>query len=132
MPGGNSIAMWCTPFARQFRISLARGNGKRALPEGLCRRMDALWTALLQAAGESGAELAQISASYRAWNIPLRTSPGAHINLRADINGKRLVYPASVSKLFFLLAAHDAFESGALAPSPELDRALADMITVSG
>jgi beta-lactamase class A len=94
--------------------------------------MDALWNALQQAADESGAELARISASYRYWNIPLRSEPSAHINLRSEINGKRLLYPASVSKLFFLLAAQDAFERGDLAPTPELGRALSDMITVSG
>jgi hypothetical protein len=91
-------------------------------------RMDALWNA----AAESGADLAQIAVSCRSWNLPLRTAPGAEIKLRTHINGTRLIYPASVSKLFYLLAAHDAFESGPLAPTPELERALADMITVSG
>jgi hypothetical protein len=94
--------------------------------------MDALWTALLQAADASDAEFEQVCASYRSWNISLRSNPGAHINLRTDVSGKRLVYPASVSKLFFLLAAQHAFERGALTPTPELERALADMITISG
>jgi beta-lactamase class A len=52
--------------------------------------------------------------------------------LRTAVAGNRLAYPASVSKLFFLLAAQAAFEAGTLDRTPELDRALADMITVSG
>ena len=54
------------------------------------------------------------------------------MKLRETIGGDRAVYPASLSKLFFLLAAQAAYESGTLAPTPELKRALADMITVSG
>lgn len=95
-------------------------------------RMDGLRTALLEAARVSRADLEQVCASWRLWNFPLRFTPAAEIKLRAAVEGNRPVYPASVSKLFFLLAGHAAYESGALAPTPELDRALAEMITVSG
>jgi hypothetical protein len=94
--------------------------------------MHALRAALEEAALASRADLEQVCASWRLWNIPLRSPPAAEMKLREAIGGDRAVYPASVSKLFFLLAAHAAYESATLAPTPELDRALADMITVSG
>jgi beta-lactamase class A len=94
--------------------------------------MHALRTALDQAALASRADLEQVCASWRLWNIPLRSTPAAEIKFREAINGDRPAYPASLSKLFFLLAAQAAYESGTLTPTPELDRALADMITVSG
>ncbi len=40
-------------------------------------------------------------------------------------------YPASVVKLFFLAYAHHLLETGALADSPELQRALTDMVVES-
>jgi beta-lactamase class A len=84
------------------------------------------------AARATGAELDRVCASWRFWNLSIRNSPVPVMKLRAAVNGERPVYPASVSKLFFLLAAQAAYESGALEATPELDRALADMITVSG
>jgi beta-lactamase class A len=41
------------------------------------------------------------------------------------------IYPASVVKLFYLVAAHAQMEAGTLAHTPELDRALHDMIVDS-
>jgi beta-lactamase class A len=93
---------------------------------------DRLRAALAAAAGATGAALENISASWRVWNESLRSKPAAEVILREQVGGDRPTYPASVSKLFFLLAAEAAFEAGALAPTPELKRALADSITVSG
>lgn len=56
------------------------------------------------------------------WQSPVR---GYHY--RGDVQ----LYPASVVKLFYLVAAHEWQESGMLLPSPELDRALRDMIVDS-
>jgi beta-lactamase class A len=95
-------------------------------------RIEGLRTALLEAARVSGADLEQVCASWRLWNFPLRSTPAGETKLREVVAGDRLVYPASISKLFFLLAAHAAYEGGTLTPTPELDRALAEMITVSG
>ena len=50
---------------------------------------------------------------------------------RASYRGEEPIYPASVVKLFYLVAAHHQMEAGALARSPELDRALRDMIVDS-
>lgn len=50
---------------------------------------------------------------------------------RASIRGAVPIYPASVIKLFFLAAAHRWLEDGRLADTPELQRALRDMIVDS-
>ena len=50
---------------------------------------------------------------------------------RASIRGDVPIYPASVIKLFYLAAAHRWLEDGKLADTPELRRALRDMIVDS-
>ena len=49
----------------------------------------------------------------------------------ASYRGQEQTYPASVVKLFYLVAAHHQMESGTLKQSPELERALHDMIVES-
>ncbi|WP_035985885.1 serine hydrolase [Leptolyngbya sp. KIOST-1] len=49
----------------------------------------------------------------------------------ASYRGVELIYPASVVKLFYLVAAHEWLEQGMIPPSAELDRALRDMIVDS-
>ena len=51
---------------------------------------------------------------------------------RADHRGEAPVYPASVVKLFYLVAAHQQMADGSIADTPELRRALHDMIFHSG
>ncbi|MCX6956291.1 MAG: serine hydrolase [Verrucomicrobia bacterium] len=50
---------------------------------------------------------------------------------RASYRGDVQIYPASVIKLFYLAAAHRWLEDGKLADTPELRRALHDMIVDS-
>jgi hypothetical protein len=49
----------------------------------------------------------------------------------ASYRGDAATYPASVVKLFYLVAAHERMESGGLVDSPELRRAMHDMIVDS-
>jgi predicted amidohydrolase YtcJ/beta-lactamase class A len=49
----------------------------------------------------------------------------------ASHRGQEPTYPASVVKLFYLVAAHQQMETGGLKPTPELERALHDMIVDS-
>lgn len=51
--------------------------------------------------------------------------------VRADYRGEERIYPASVIKLFYLAYAHRLMEDGKLADTPELQRALRDMIVES-
>lgn len=50
---------------------------------------------------------------------------------RASYRGDEPIYPASVVKLFYLAAAYHQMEAGTLALTPELERALHDMIVDS-
>ena len=50
---------------------------------------------------------------------------------RASVRGDVPIYPASVIKLFYLAAAHRWMEDGKIADTPELRRALNDMIVDS-
>jgi hypothetical protein len=50
---------------------------------------------------------------------------------RADYRGAERIYPASVIKLFYLAYAHRLMEDGKLTDTPELQRALRDMIVES-
>jgi Beta-lactamase enzyme family len=54
------------------------------------------------------------------------------ISRYAHHRGDVPVYPASVVKLFYLVAAHRQMEDGNIADTPELRRALHDMIVHSG
>jgi hypothetical protein len=51
--------------------------------------------------------------------------------VRASYRGEVHIYPASVVKLFYLAAAHRWMEDGKLADTPELRRAMRDMIVES-
>ena len=50
---------------------------------------------------------------------------------RASYRGEDQIYPASVVKMFYLVAAHRWMEDGRLADTPELRRAMKDMIVES-
>jgi predicted amidohydrolase YtcJ/beta-lactamase class A len=49
----------------------------------------------------------------------------------ASHRGQEMIYPASVVKLFYLVAAHHKMQEGTLKATPELERALKDMIVES-
>jgi hypothetical protein len=50
---------------------------------------------------------------------------------KESYRGDAAIYPASVVKLFYLVAAHERMESGHLVDSPELRRSMHDMIVDS-
>jgi beta-lactamase class A len=58
-------------------------------------------------------------------------SDAGHLN-SAQHRGDAPVYPASVIKLFYLVAAHRQMEDGQITDRPELRRAMRDMIVDSG
>ena len=49
----------------------------------------------------------------------------------ADYNGEMKIYPASVVKMFYLVAAHQQAQDGKIKFTPEFERGLKDMIEVS-
>jgi beta-lactamase class A len=60
--------------------------------------------------------------SDELWKYPVRG-----FNYRGD----ERIYPASIVKLFYLLAMHEWLEQGMATPSAELDRAIRDMVVDS-
>lgn len=99
----------------------------------------------LQAAGDEG-QLAQlvrdtVTAACSRFTQPLLRADQIALTLvdlsspqamrRAAHRGGAPTYPASVIKLFYLAAAHRWMEDGKLADTPELRRALRDMIVDS-
>jgi beta-lactamase class A len=60
----------------------------------------------------------------------LDVTDAAHVE-RASFRGSEPIYPASVVKLFYLVAAHRWMEDGRLKETAEFDRGLKDMIVES-
>jgi beta-lactamase class A len=60
-----------------------------------------------------------------------RSSTASSVPPRASYRGEVQIYPASVIKLFYLAAAHRWMEDGKLTDTPELRRAMKDMIVDS-
>lgn len=87
------------------------------------------------------AQLAQVSAELLTEFAPVKlTADNLSMTLidlsgetprRGSFQGGLKMYPASVVKLFFLTVAYDQLEHGKLTMSPELQRALKDMIVES-
>ncbi|MEO1093335.1 MAG: serine hydrolase [Cyanobacteria bacterium J06638_28] len=94
---------------------------------------------VLEAAWENFPRLArnQIAATWIVYDPPFPINTGGAISASefwqhrprgATYRGVERIYPASVVKLFYLVAAHEWMEQGMIASTPELERALRDMI----
>lgn len=70
---------------------------------------------------------------FKAENLSVSVIDLRHPNqLKAgNFRGEEKVYPASVSKMFYLVAVHQWLENGRLKMSPALERAVKDMIVHS-
>lgn len=108
-----------------------------------------LWLAAASAASPLGPVDARLEAvvnravlrtTQQSWAEPLRSDEVAvtlvdlsdpRRPIHASHRGDAAIYPASVVKLFYLVAAHQALEDGRLADTAELQRALRDMIVKS-
>lgn len=77
------------------------------------------------------AELAvqKLASNQLAVTVIDLTAPGQPA--RASFRGEEQIYPASVVKLFYLVAAHQWMEDGRLQDTAELRRAMRDMIVES-
>ncbi len=79
----------------------------------------------------------QIALTWLVYDPPIIVNTGGALSpvefWRAPVRGysyrgMERIYPASVVKLFYLVAAHEWLQTGMLPPSDELERAMADMI----
>ncbi|WP_013325258.1 serine hydrolase [Gloeothece verrucosa] len=82
----------------------------------------------------------QIALSWLVYDAPVIVNTGGAISpeefwkypIRGfSYRGDERIYPASVVKLFYLVAIHEWLEGGMIPPSTELDRAIRDMIVDS-
>lgn len=97
---------------------------------------------VLQATWETFPGLArnQIAATWLVYDPPFPVNTGGAISFAdfwqhrprgASYRGVELIYPASVVKLFYLVAAHEWLEREMVPATPELERAMRDMIVDS-
>ena len=104
--------------------------------------LQALLDQTLNAAWAEFPQLArnQIAATWIVYPPPFPINTGGAISASdfwqqrppgASYRGVECIYPASIVKLFYLVATHEWLEREMIAPTPELDRALQDMIVDS-
>lgn len=104
--------------------------------------LQALLEQALEAAWAEFPHLArnQIAATWIVYNPPFPVNTGGAISATdfwqqrpqgASYRGVELVYPASIVKLFYLVAAQEWMEREMVPTTPELERALRDMIVDS-
>lgn len=105
-------------------------------------QLDKLGYAALEATWAKFPALArnQIAITWVVYDPPVPVNTGGALSPDAfwqhpvrgfSYRGVERIYPASVVKLFYLVAAHEWLEKGMIQPSRELDRALRDMIVDS-
>lgn len=63
--------------------------------------------------------------------IDLRAAKNEKNAKMAEVRGAEKIYPASVVKMFYMVALEQLFEESKLKPTPELERGLRDMIVDS-
>lgn len=97
---------------------------ERVRSERLEKLAGSVVAAAVEQFGPNGLTADKIALTIIDLNDPTAPSWGSH-------RGQEMIYPASVVKLFYLVAAHDQLERGTLKPSAELDRALRDMVVDS-
>jgi hypothetical protein len=82
----------------------------------------------------------QIALTWILYDSPVPVNTGGALNPEAFWNhevrgfsyrGLERIYPASIVKLFYLVAMHEWLEKSMIQPSPELERAARDMIVDS-
>ncbi len=82
----------------------------------------------------------QIALTWLVYDPPYRVNTGGAITAAElwqhaprgySYRGVECIYPASVVKLFYLVAIHEWLEKGMVQSTPELERAIADMIVHS-
>lgn len=118
------------PMPRTLRVSLLLGAALAlALPPVLrAQSLQPLVDRAAQTALEKFRDQKLLPAQLALTLIDLRDPARPS---RASVRGDVPIYPASVIKLFYLAATHRWLEDGKLADTPELRRALRDMIVDS-
>jgi hypothetical protein len=114
------LALFILPHA----ASAQAGPQRAAQSERLQRVVDEAAREALARFGPAGLQEKQLAFTLIDLTDPRRME-------RASFRGAEPIYPASVVKLFYLVAAHRWLEDGRLKETEELNRALKDMIVDS-
>ena len=104
--------------------------------------LHALGNQVLEATWEKFTDLPRnkIALTWLVYDPPFPTNTGGALDAKTfwqypvrgfSYRGMERIYPASIVKLFYLVACHEWLETGMLPPSTELDRAMRDMIADS-
>ena len=104
--------------------------------------LEAIGDRILAATWEAFPTLAQnqIALTWLVYDLPAPINTGGALTSEEfwkysprgySYRGVEAIYPASVVKLFYLVAMHEWLERGMVQPSAELDRAIRDMIVDS-
>jgi beta-lactamase class A len=120
------VALCHAPDARAQQASARPSASPTAAPSSpqLQAIVDAAVRAALDKFGEKGLAEKNLAVTLVDLTDPNRPA-------QASFRGREPIYPASVVKLFYLVAAHRWLEDGKLKESEELNRALRDMIVDS-
>ena len=105
-------------------------------------QLEAVGDRILEATWKQFSGLArnQIALTWIVYDPPIRVNTGGSITPEEfwkysprgfSYRGVERIYPASVVKLFYLVAIHEWLNQGMVQPSAELGRAIADMIVDS-
>ncbi len=130
----------CFILIAQGCLVVASGQKKPALPlmwpsEAASQKRAAEWAALQSLVDKAAVDTIQ---KYRDKGLKPTDLAITLVDLRdsnmpkiANFNGEQKIYPASVVKLFYLVAVHQWLQSGKLKDTPELRRGMKDMIVDS-
>src|SRR5437868_940595 len=124
-----TLAAWLTVFvpfhsSASAQLSASQARSVFAPSTRLQELVSNVVKATVERFGKGGLTADRISITLVDLNDPTRPAWASH-------RGQEPTYPASVVKLFYLVAAHHQMETGELKATPELERALHDMIVAS-
>ena len=123
----SKITITCALFCALFLITTAQGKDDSRLNHSQA----ALQSLVDKAARETLAKFADKKLEDKQLSITLIDLRDPTRPVTASFRGNERVYPASVVKLFFLAATHRLLEDKKLTETPELKRAVKDMIVDS-
>jgi hypothetical protein len=127
-----AYALWATALVMTlFMVETATAQTPPVPGPGAIAHSEKLQTLVDRAAQETLAKFAAKHLETNELAVTLVDLCDPHQPAQASFRGGEQVYPASVVKLFYLVAVHRCMEDGKLKDTPEVRRAMQDMIVDS-
>ena len=124
----SSINNHTTALAQEKRNSSDARTLTIVKPQGKANQAADLQTIVNRAADTARRKFPKLKADELAISVVDVTN---NANRAASYRGEAAIYPASVVKMFYMVAAHRQMQDGTLKDSPEVRRAMRDMIVDS-